>query len=231
VKWAAAKWIVATGLIWLIAMGLLVVTSLLGMPITADIPTQNVSVNATPFTGVEGLTVTKISDTLLKLEWSAGVDVNNTKIVVKYGEYPEGRDSGYDVYFGNATSCNDTFVSLNDIFAAIYYEAHWQDFNGTWSPIYAQGNYGEEIVEGVADSLSDLATAASLLASVLFSIAILVIALWRKHAFLYLMAAPVTMTFGWYWAGEYGLIAGVGFAAIGGYCIYLAIRQFISMRG
>ena len=224
------KWAGLTGLIWFIAMGLLVVTSLLGAPIIAD-PSQNVTVTGAPFTGVEGLTVTKISDTLMKIEWSAGVDVNNTLIEMKYGTYGTARDDGYDVYFGNATSCNDTFVSLNDIFAAIYYTAWWQDYNGTWSPISAQGNWGEEIVEGVADSLGEMATAASLMASVLFSIAILVIALWRKHAFLYLMAAPVTMTFGWYWAGEYGLIAGVGFAAIGGFCIYLAIRQFLEARG
>lgn len=223
------KWVGLTGLVWFIAMGLLVVTSILGAPTAADLA-QNVSVNATPFTGVEGLTVTRISDTLLRIEWSAGVDVNNTMIVVKYGEYPEGRENGYEVYYGNATSCNDTYVSLDNIFAAIYFEAHWQDSNNTWNAAYAQGNWGEDIVEGVASSLGEMATAASLMASVFFSLGILVIALWRRHAFLYLMAAPVTMTFGWYWAGEYGLIAGVGFAAIGGYCLYLAIRRFIEMR-
>lgn len=228
------RWLILVGTILLSLMvtAVPVLATIVGPELPWEPPrpaitSQNVTVSITGIIGIGGFTVTRVNDTCLRLEWAVGAGVNNTRIVVKYGESPEGRDNGYIVYYGNATTCNDTYVSLDNIFAAIYYEAHWQDHNNTWSPVYAQGNYGEEIVESVATSLGNLATTASLIASLVFNLGIVGLAMWRREVFLYIIAVPVACAFGWYWAGEYGLIPGIVFSAIGGYCLYLAIMRWV----
>lgn len=86
-------------------------------------------------------------------------------------------------------------------------------------------------MEEVATGITGLSTTMELMITVVFNLTVLGIALWRREGFLYLMAAPVSITFGWYWAGEQNLIAGIGFSAIGAYCIYLAVRQYLRSRG
>lgn len=53
---------------------------------------------------------------------------------------------------------------------------------------------------------------------------ILALAFWKRHVFLYLMAAPAAITFGLAWAESY-LVPGIIIAVIGGYCLYLAGMQ------
>ena len=166
----------------------------------------------------------------VNLTWSKGAGANNTTIICRREIAPANITDGELVYAGNLTNFIHPGLALET--TRYYYKAWGGPEPGDgYSATYTETEVGGMGMEAVATSIASLSSNIELIATMLFSLVILGLALWRRAGFMYLMAAPVTIAFGWYWAGEHNIVAGIAFAAVGGYCFYLAIRAFISARG
>ncbi len=110
------------------------------------LPTQaselaDVTLWATPVVsgGITNFTIIYVTEQRLDFTW--GYSGNATKIMIrgKYGGYPSDipngattPSDGYLVYYGNATSANDTSVDFDQNLGPIYYKAWAQKADGTW---------------------------------------------------------------------------------------------------
>lgn len=170
-------------------------------------------------------TATDMGAISVNLTWTMGAGSTNTSIICKRTSAPASRTDGEEVYYGNETSYVCTGFALET--TTYYFQAYGHDMAEGYSTGYVESNVGGEDMEAVATSIDALASNLWLIASIIFNLAIVGLAMWRREAFLYIMAIPVAVAFGWYWAGTYDMIAGIVFSAIGGYCIYLAVMRFV----
>ena len=129
--------------------------------------TADVLVTATPFTGgptaPSGFTVTRITDTLIKLDWTPAAGANNTRILAKVDSPPTGLTDGYVVYYGNGVTANDTFTNLDVIGGTVYYAAFTENATGGWSLGWATGE-----TEGIGMTLLGLSLIAVFLTVAMF---------------------------------------------------------------
>lgn len=170
-------------------------------------------------------TATDMGAISVNLTWAIGLGSTNTSVICKRVSAPTGRTDGEEVYFGNETSYKCTGLALET--TEYYFQAWGHDMVEGYSATCAETSIGGEDMEAVATSIDALANYLWLIASIMFNLAIVGLAMWRREAFLYIIAIPAAAAFGWYWAGTYDMIAGIVFSAIGGYCIYLAVMRFI----
>lgn len=118
-------------------------------PSTIVVITVTASLNMPgwPF-GVLGFTVTRITDTSIKLDWTPHATTDNVTIRVKYGEPPANRSDGYPVYYGDGSATTmtwDNSTSLNNVFGTTYYRIWSENSSGGWSTEYREG-----YTEGIA---------------------------------------------------------------------------------
>ena len=127
---------------------------------------QNVTVTATPNVGIlpapTGFTVTRITDTEIRLDWTPNPGGVSTLIIAKVGEPPASRTDGYTVYYGNGSTADDTFTDLDIIGGKVYYAAYTESGVGGWSLTPATGE-----TEGVGVTLIALGLIALGLTAVL----------------------------------------------------------------
>lgn len=106
----------------------------------------DVSITWTPGSGIMDFTITYVSDTELKLDWSIVAPASNIMIRAKYSEYPDdipnedtAPSDGYLVYYGNALTITDTSMNFNETPGGLYYRAWGQRADGKWIVIPLQG--------------------------------------------------------------------------------------------
>lgn len=90
-----------------------------------------------------GFTITYVNDYEVQLDWNVGTDAVNTMVRAAYGRFPTDITDGYQVYYGNGTTCTDDATSLAspDI---VYYRAWSQNAAGLWNEItYAEDDTGD----------------------------------------------------------------------------------------
>ena len=90
-----------------------------------------------------GFTITYVTDYEVQLDWTVGADAVNTMVRAAYGHFPTDITDGYQVYYGNGTTCNDDATSLAapDI---VYYRAWSQNAAGLWNEVtYAEDDTGD----------------------------------------------------------------------------------------
>jgi len=95
--------------------------------------------------GITNFTIIYVSDTQLDFTWGYGANTTQVMIRAKYGSYPAdiadnatAPTDGYLVYYGGATSANDTSMDFDANPGPIYYRA-WG-----WSPVFGWGLVPEE---------------------------------------------------------------------------------------
>ena len=124
-----------------IAAALLVVVGLLlSTPavVQADSSAEVVVTAVGYIVGVPGpLTLTYINDSEIGLSWTKGEGAKNTLIMRCFGRYPEDREDGVQVYYGEGTSTSDWYsVALS---LPAYYRAWSQKADGAWEEIGTTG--------------------------------------------------------------------------------------------
>lgn len=104
--------------------------------------------------GINGFTITYVSDTRLDLNWGLGVDAAHIMIRAKYGSYPADipnenttPSDGYLVYYGSGTSVSDTSMNFDENAGLLYYKAWAQKPDGTW---YVNTSTGKKESETMA---------------------------------------------------------------------------------
>jgi len=118
---------------WLLILSLIVIALFIPTTIALAATSADVTVKATGYIcGAPTLTVTWISDTELKLDWTPGADAVATMVRAKVGSMPEDRNDGYLVYNGIATTFTDTAVNLDIIGGDVYYKAWGANSDGIW---------------------------------------------------------------------------------------------------
>jgi len=128
----------------LLLLAFLVPAMLLGpaKPVKADSSTS-ITITAVGYIcGMPGdFTLTYINDFEVGISWVTGEDAENTIVRAAFGRVPENISDGYQVYYGNETSCTDSALSLtgSDV---IYYRAWCQRDDGVWSSLFASGDTG-----------------------------------------------------------------------------------------
>lgn len=89
--------------------------------------------------GILDFTVTYITETDMRLDWTLFGDATNIMIRAKYGSYPANipnintaPSDGYLVYSGNGTTTHDTSMNFDENPGGLYYAAWAQKADGTW---------------------------------------------------------------------------------------------------
>lgn len=143
-------------------------------------------------------TVTYIDDHTVGLSWTMPPGADKIKIMAKYDSYPTAPapgaepTDGWELYYDNGTSTQDTAVNLDEMFKPMYYRAWVQAAGGAWSPLYVEGN-----VEGPGMTL--LAGMVANFLSLLIAAALVAVAFWQRSNFLQILAGFVAIGFGIYW--------------------------------
>ena len=116
---------------WFVVLVLLEIV-LTPTPVFAE-TSQDVTVTATGYVvgSPTELTLTYISDYEVGISWTKGEDAVNTMVRVKYGEIPQSRTDGYQVYYGEGTSSTDPNIVLAGADIP-YYKAWSQNAGGVW---------------------------------------------------------------------------------------------------
>lgn len=171
-------------------LGLLLLPALSTGALAAD-PVVNVTVSAYVIGIPGGFTVTYTSDYEVGIEWTKPGGAENTMVRAAIGHPPANRTDGYLVYYGDAESCTDTGVSLDETAAPVIYRAWSETAGGAWSPLFAEGE-----IEGIG--------------MVLIAFAVLIVALMAlgyifKHGLLFLAAGFAAVGLGFILFGEEAL--------------------------
>jgi hypothetical protein len=104
----------------------------------------DISITATPIVAgwvlaPADFTVTRITDTNVKLDWTPDPSAAFTLILAKIGSEPTSPMDGYIVYSGNGSTANDTSLDLNIIGGVVYYTAYSQNASGSYSATASTG--------------------------------------------------------------------------------------------
>jgi len=166
---------------------------LLPTPAKAENPVVNITVTGW-VVGETGLTVTWISDTEVRLDWTRGPSANATMIRVEIGSAPVDRNDGYLVYYGGGFSFTDIVINLDLIGAYVYYGAWSQNEDGNWEETGSIAFIGGAGMTEIADTLGDGIEIFLLL----FVVALITaLAIWKRDSiFLRIIAAPVLIIYG-----------------------------------
>lgn len=165
-------------------------------------------------------TVTVLSDNETLLEWTNTEDSVGTVIRIGFGSYPASVTDGYPVYSGNGTSYTDTGNDLNHTGEAYY--AAFADYDGSYSVDFSTGIAQGE---GMLEIASSIQAYALLIGEWLFVLILFALALWRFDPWLYMITAFGVGFLGYSWYADYPII-GLVAIALGGFCIYKAVRYF-----
>jgi hypothetical protein len=185
--------------------------------------TADITITATPnwHSGVTEFTATWVTDSNVLLEWALPGDALNTMIRVKHGDYPENTTDGYLIYYGDAETANDTMVNL-DATGEAYYSAFTE---------YPEGystSYSTDLVEG--EGMLLIGETMQNLLLILIFVVLNGLAFWQRHIFLYCLAVPVDLIFGFYWAVQGELYSpewaeGIIIAVIGIFCLFRVVMK------
>lgn len=139
-----------------------------------------------------GLTLTYISDYEVKIDWELPDDAVATMIKCCVGRYPESRDEGYTLYYGDAITATDTGVSLDETFAAVYYRAWYQDGEDNWLPLVSEANIEGPGMTLLAEALNEIKDMLSsnlmLIIQITVAVSLVVLAYWHRDRLLYIAA-------------------------------------------
>lgn len=122
----------------------IILFSIPSVSVLADSPSVTVTVSASVVGIPGGFTVTYVNDEQVDLSWTMPAGATNVMVRSATGRPPESRTDGNLVYYGDAESCSDTSVSLDETLVPVYYRAWSETAEGAWSPMFAEGN-----IEGV----------------------------------------------------------------------------------
>ena len=100
-------------------------------PLAAENPTVTITVSAWVVGTPSGLILTLVNGNALDIQWTKGINANNTMIRAKYGTVPADRTDGYLVYYGTGNECVDNGMDFDSPFT-IYYRLWSQNTAGTW---------------------------------------------------------------------------------------------------
>lgn len=201
---------------------------LIPIPAQADNPVVTLTVTGW-VVGQTGLTITWISDTEVKLDWTRGPSANSTMIRIKIGSAPASRDDGYLVYYGDAFSFTDMVINLDLIGAYVYYGAWSHDEEGVWEETGSIAFIGGA---GMTEIANVIAEGTQLLILLLVVALITALAVWKRESiFLRIIAAPVLIVYGLalaktaVGAGTALWVAGVIIAIIGTSFIFSVVAE------
>lgn len=131
---------------WFIVPLLVLVAVLLPSAVVYAAVSQTVVVSVSPNVGIlpapTGFTVTRVTDTYVRLDWVPNPGAANTLIVAKVGSEPTSRTDGYIVYYGPGAIANDTFIDLDIVGGKVFYAAYSESPVGSWSLSPATGSIG-----------------------------------------------------------------------------------------
>ncbi len=195
---------------WLIKIILGVSLSLLALPpisVMAGDPTVTITVSGwvlgTPSMPTDFVAVF-VNPHQVDLTWVKGASANKTMVRAKFGEYPQSKEDGYQVYFDTGNSFSDNSPDLDVTFGAIKYRA-WSENVSKWSIDYAEAAVeNPSMIDIVAQLLIFNNTLIWGLASIIFFI-LLAFALWRNSWFLYIISAIGAMILGLSLAGSHSI--------------------------
>jgi hypothetical protein len=119
---------------WLKLLLLALILGCLLTPVVAQAtnPVVHITVSAWVVGTSSGLTITYVNDYQVDLEWTKGEAAANTMVRAKYGSMPTSRTDGYEVYYGDGTSCSDTGVNFEESASTVYYRLFSQNGAGAW---------------------------------------------------------------------------------------------------
>jgi len=119
---------------WLRLLSLALILGCLLTPVAVQAanPVVTINISAWVVGAPSGLTITYVSDYQLDLTWVKGEAALNTMVRASYGSMPTSRTDGYEVYYGEGTSCSDTGVNFEESAATVYYRLFSQNAAGAW---------------------------------------------------------------------------------------------------
>jgi len=173
-----------------------------------------------------GFTVTWLSDTEVKLEWTPPIEAVATHIRMKVGVAPQNVTDGYPVYTGAGTTINDVSSNLDEMAGIVYYSAWSVGGDDTFSTEHVEGS-----VEGAG--MLAIANALTLFLALTFAGFLNWLALKYNSIFLYALMTPADITFGLYFASNsmqrFEWIFGVVLAVIGIFCLFRAVMMGLDL--
>jgi hypothetical protein len=189
-----------------------------------------VTVTAVPLFGLGDLTATYVNDNLVRLDWGIDENIAKTMIRAKYDEAPESITDGYQVYYDNSNQAFDTGVNLNETFSTIYYVAFAQDPEDNWLPISREATMESPHMAELSTTLS---TFISTLLILILLLAFNGLVFWKRHIFLYLLALPVNVVYGFYMASDTVIystswVIGIIIAIVGVFCLFQAVMKLVN---
>jgi len=148
----------------------------------------DITVTARGYVGAapSGLTVAYISDYEVGLNWTKGVDIENTMIRVDWGRTPTSRTDGYLLYYGNATSYLH-FTSIATGTAPIHYALWNQRADGMW------------VEDSTTAEVSFMSLTVLFVATLILGLALFIAAFRWKDILLSYAAALTWMAIGFWW--------------------------------
>ena len=176
-----------------------------------------------------GFTVYYISDYEVGILWDKPASANNTMIRTSYNGYPETREDGYLLYYGQGTSYSDNAVDLNETFSYVYYRAWTEDLDGSWSPEYVEDSIRNEAVTELAEGVVQAASILQLACIGAIVLALTIIAFWRRDFFLYVIATLALVFYGLYFTDTH-MAVGIMICVMGAYSGWKAIDNLVGER-
>jgi hypothetical protein len=101
-----------------------------------------------------GFTAVYVTDNQVALDWSLGINAENTTIRAKMGAYPNDLTDGYVVFDGPGVSGNDTAVNFDVFLGIVHYRAWSENSTGGYSATYADAELESPHVSTIATLLT-----------------------------------------------------------------------------
>lgn len=118
---------------------------LMPLSVFAADPTVTITVSVWVVGAPSGLIATYISDYEVQLDWTKGLDAENTMIRGAYGREPTSRTDGFQVYYGDGITTM-YWTNLETMSVPVYFKAYSETALGVWEEIGSN----TDSVEGVA---------------------------------------------------------------------------------
>lgn len=208
---------------WLGLLALLGIIWITATPVYAD--TAEVTVRAAPLYVVPGtpsppvdFRVTYVDDYRVLIEWTKGASANNTMIRASYNTYPTSVSDGYEVYYGQGNTANDTAVNWYEHAGTVYYWAVSDNWTGAgpvyYSTAYVTASLENPVMVDIARQLvsfnslfSELQETGLVVVGLLVLMILSALGFWRPKAVLssvvWMITGGVSVTLGLYWYDIY----------------------------
>jgi hypothetical protein len=170
--------------------------------------------------------VTQASPNSVNLTWEKGIGAETTVIKCSESGYPGTIDDGYLVYNGTGTSAVVENLLLPSV--AYYFRAWSQNPYGT-SLDYAEGSIGSSPMLAMLSWLQSLVEGPTGIVNIMFTIGLMVFALWKKGWIRIILALSLTI-WGAFMIG-YDPKIGAPFIAVGAFLIASGIIQLSAGSG